>query len=85
MARQKRKTSSRKSFRPKNDGCYFTKTNTSPDYKEVLTLKRFLSERNKILPQKYTGLTSKNQRLLAAEIKKARFMSLIPYTDSHAI
>ncbi len=85
MKRQKKKTQSKKSFRPKNEGCFFTNSNTKPDYKEVLTLKRFLSERNKILPQKYSGLTSKNQRLLAKEIKKARYMALIPYTDSHAI
>ena len=75
----------KKQNKPGNSSCYFTQTNTTPDYKEVLTLKRFVSDRGKILPQKYTGLTSKNQRLLAAEIKKARYMALMPYTDRHAI
>lgn len=65
--------------------CYFTQTGTKPDYKDVLTLKRFTSDRGKIIPQKYSGLTAKNQRLLAAEIKKARYMGLLPYTDRHAI
>ncbi len=65
--------------------CYFTETNTKPDYKEVLVLRRFINERGKIIPQKYDGLTTKNQRLLAVEIKKARYMALLPYTDRHMI
>jgi small subunit ribosomal protein S18 len=48
-------------------------------------LRRFINERGKVLPQKYSGLTAKNQRLLAKEIKKARYMALLPYTDRHAI
>ncbi|OGC70733.1 30S ribosomal protein S18 [candidate division WWE3 bacterium RIFOXYC1_FULL_39_7] len=70
---------------PVSTQCYFTQSGTKPDYKEVLTLKRFTSDRGKIIPQKYTGVSSKNQRLLAAEIKKARYMALLPYTDRHAI
>ena len=68
-----------------NNVCYFTQTGTKPGYKEVLTLKRFTSDRGKVLPQKYTGLTAKNQRMLSSEIKKARYMALLPYTDRHAI
>jgi small subunit ribosomal protein S18 len=85
MKRQKKQTSTKRPQKQRNQGCYFTTTGTTPDYKEVLTLKRFTSERNKILPQKYSGLTAKNQRLLSLEIKKARFMALLPYTDTHAI
>lgn len=70
-------------FKPKV--CYFTETGTKPDYKEVLVLRRFINERGKVLPQKYSGLTAKNQRLLSKEIKKARYMALLPYTDRHAI
>lgn len=65
--------------------CYFTQTGTKPDYKEVLVLRRFINERGKIIPQKYSGVTAKNQRILAGEIKKARYMGLLPYTDRHAI
>ncbi|MBN1162728.1 30S ribosomal protein S18 [Patescibacteria group bacterium] len=65
--------------------CYFTKTGTEPDYKEVLTLRRFISERGKILPQKQTGLSARYQRMLSREVKKARYMGLLPYTDRHAI
>jgi small subunit ribosomal protein S18 len=68
-----------------NTMCYFTQSGTKPDYKEILTLKRFTSDRGKILPKKYTGVSSKNQRLLSSEIKKARYMALLPYTDRHAI
>jgi small subunit ribosomal protein S18 len=87
MAMKKRKTTTnhrRRTFN-KPAGCYFTQTKTKPDYKEVLVLRRFVSDRGKVLPQKYTGLTAKNQRLLAQEVKKARFMGLLQYTDRHAI
>ncbi|RJR27288.1 30S ribosomal protein S18 [candidate division WWE3 bacterium] len=81
--KEKRQRKSKRA--PVNTQCYFTQTGTKPDYKEILTLKRFTSDRGKIIPQKYTGITSKNQRLLAKEIKKARYMALLPYTDRHAI
>ncbi len=74
----------RKIKRIKKD-CYFTQTNTSPEYKDVLVLKRFVTERGKILSREYSGLTAKNQRLLAVELKKARFMGLLPYTEKHAL
>lgn len=85
MPKRKKKTVTRRKriFKPKT--CYFTKTGTLPDYKEVLVLRRFINDRGKILPKKYTGLTAKNQRLLAKEIKKARYMGLLHYTDRHAL
>lgn len=67
------------------NSCYFTQTGTEPDYKEVLTLKRFTSDRGKIVPSKYTGISSRYQRKLATEIKKARYMALLPFTDQHAL
>jgi small subunit ribosomal protein S18 len=75
----------RRTVSNKPSGCYFSQTKTKPDYKEVLVLRRFVSDRGKVLPQKYTGLTAKNQRLLAVEVKKARYMGLLQYTDRHAI
>lgn len=66
-------------------GCYFTKNNTTPDYKDVLVLKRFINDRAKIIPASYSGVSAKNQRKLTKEIKKARHMALIPYTDQHAL
>ena len=70
---------------PTAKNCYFSETGTKQDYKEVLVLRRFINDRGKIIPQKYSGLTAKNQRRLAKEIKKARYMGLLPYTDRHAL
>lgn len=49
------------------------------DYKDVALLKRFLSPRGKILPSRITGVSAKNQRRLAAAIKRARDIALLPY------
>ena len=65
--------------------CHFTTTKTTPDYKDVLILKRFLSERGKILSSSISGISAKFQRKLSTEIKKARYMALLPYTDRHAL
>lgn len=65
--------------------CYFTESNTEPDYKEVLILRRFITDRGKLLHKSLTGLTAKNQRKLSTEIKKARYMGLLPHTDRHAL
>ena len=83
--KKKDKKPRREKRAPVAKNCYFTETKTKPDYKEVLVLRRFINERGKIVPQKYNGLTTKNQRLLAVEIKKARYMGLLPYTDRHMI
>ena len=51
------------------------------DYKDVETIKRYISnEKGKILPRRITGACAKHQRHIANEIKKARFMALIPLT-----
>lgn len=78
-----RKNGPRKEKVQKVQSCYFTQTGTTPDYKDVLVLRKFLTDRFKLMPQKNTGLTAKNQRLLTKEVKKARFMALVPYTDQH--
>lgn len=79
-----RNTKTRSEKVQKVQSCYFTQTGTKPDYKDVLVLRKFLSDRFKLLPQKVTGLTAKNQRILTKEVKKARFMALVPYTDQHS-
>jgi small subunit ribosomal protein S18 len=63
---------------------HFETTKTTPNYKDVLLLRRFLTDKFKIQNVSRTGLSSKNQRKLAAEIKKARYMGLLPYTDLHS-
>ncbi|MBS6062889.1 30S ribosomal protein S18 [Criibacterium bergeronii] len=50
------------------------------DYKDVVLLKKFISERGKILPRRVTGTSAKAQRKLTIAIKRARTLALIPYT-----
>lgn len=49
------------------------------DYKDVEMLKKFITERGKILPRRITGVSAHYQRELAAAIKRARFMALLPF------
>ncbi|MEG9861418.1 MAG: 30S ribosomal protein S18 [Parvularculales bacterium] len=49
------------------------------DYKDIRLLQRYLSERGKIVPSRLTSVSAKKQRELARAIKRARFLSLIPY------
>ena len=49
------------------------------DYKDVNRLKKYITEKGKILPRRQTGTCAKHQRELATAIKRARFMALIPY------
>jgi small subunit ribosomal protein S18 len=51
----------------------------SIDYKDVETLKKFLNPHGRVIARRYTGVTAKQQRKIAREIKKARFMALLPY------
>lgn len=62
--------------------CYFTVNGiTHIDYKDVELLKRFISERGKILPRRVTGTSAKYQRKLTKAIKRARQMALLPYVQ----
>ena len=63
----------------------FTKVTAAPSYKEPLSLKRFITDRGKLVPAKRTGASAKMQRVISREVKRARFMALLPYTDRHAI
>lgn len=49
------------------------------DYKDVAKLKKYITEKGKILPRRNTGVCAKHQRILAEAIKRARVMALIPY------
>lgn len=60
--------------------CFFTENKiTYIDYKDVELLKRFISDRGKILPKRVTGTKSRFQPQLAVAIKRARHMSLLPF------
>ncbi len=65
----------------KNDR--LNKENIEVDYKQLDVLKNYITEAGKIVPSRVTGTTVQNQRKVAAAIKQARFLALIPYTDKH--
>lgn len=61
--------------------CYFTVNKISHiDYKDTDLLRKFISERGKILPRRVTGTSAKYQRMLTIAIKRARTIALLPYT-----
>jgi len=67
-------------FKKRKKVCYFTTNNvTSIDYKDVELLKKFTTDRGKILPRRTTGTSAKWQRELAVAIKRARHMALLPF------
>ena len=55
----------------------------SIDYKDVNTLKRYISETGKINPRRVNNLSAKEQRKLSLHIKYARYLGLLPYCDNH--
>jgi small subunit ribosomal protein S18 len=60
--------------------CYFCKNNIDYiDYKDVELLKKFISERGKIIPKRTSGVCAWHQRRLAQAIKRARHMALLPF------
>ena len=64
--------------------CRFTAEGIeSIDYKDLDILKDYISETGKIVPSRITGTKARYQRQLATAIKRARYLALIPYTDSH--
>lgn len=60
--------------------CVFCGKDNVIDYKDVAKLKRYVSERGKILPRRITGNCAKHQRALTVAIKRARHIALMPYT-----
>lgn len=72
----------RRNVRRRKKVCVFCadKTNAGIDYKDVNKLKRYVSERGKILPRRITGNCAKHQRALTVAVKRARHIALMPYT-----
>jgi small subunit ribosomal protein S18 len=53
------------------------------DYKDLETLKAYVSETGKIVPSRITGTKARYQRQLSTAVKRARFLALLPYADGH--
>ena len=64
--------------------CRFTAEGvTEIDYKDLETLKQYITETGKIVPSRITGTRAKYQRQLSRAVKRARYLALLPYTDRH--
>ena len=71
----------RRGGRRRKKVCVFCASeNNVIDYKDTNKLKRYVSERGKILPRRITGNCAKHQRALTVAIKRARHVALMPYT-----
>ncbi len=64
--------------------CKFTAEGVKEiDYKDLNTLRNYVTETGKVVPSRITGTNAKYQRQLSSAIKRARFLALLPYTDRH--
>ena len=73
-----------RSFSRRRKFCRFTAEGVKQiDYKDLGTLKQYITETGKIVPSRITGTKSFYQRQLAVAVKRSRFLALLPYTDQH--
>ena len=64
--------------------CRFTAEGVKEiDYKDLNTLKGYITESGKIVPSRITGTNARYQRQLSTAIKRARYLALLPYSDAH--
>ena len=69
-------------FENRRKFCPFSQPNSpSIDYKDIKLLSRYITEKGKIIPSRITGVSRKKQKELAKSIKRARYLSLISYTN----
>ncbi len=91
MKRNKRKTTNRDEksnspFENRTRFCPFSQINSPKiDYKDIRLLSRYISEKGKIVPSRITGVSRKKQKELSKAIKRARFLSLMSYTNKFNI
>ena len=73
--------SPRRTIRRRRKVCVFCGENaTAVDFKDVNMLKKYISERGKILPRRITGNCAKHQRAVTLAVERARHLALLPYT-----
>ncbi|MGP6156874.1 MAG: 30S ribosomal protein S18 [Vulcanimicrobiaceae bacterium] len=77
---KKRTSAAKKERRPKRKVCSFC-ADKLPDinYKDVPRLRKYISERGKILPRRISGNCAKHQRLLTTAVKRARIIAFLPF------
>ena len=82
----KREDKSNSPFENKRKFCPFSQPGSPViDYKDIRLLSRYLTEKGKIIPSRITGVSRKKQKELARAIKRARFLSLMSYTNKQSI
>lgn len=72
----------RRNLKKKKQCAFCVDRTTKIDYKEGMRFRKYISERAKILPRRATGMCAYHQRVLAAAIKRARILALIPCTNT---
>ncbi|MBI2590310.1 MAG: 30S ribosomal protein S18 [Candidatus Blackburnbacteria bacterium] len=78
--KKSKKDARRESIAPRVMVCSFCQSETIPDYKTPADLARFISDRGKILSRSRTGICAKHQRNFARSVKRARHLSLLPFS-----
>lgn len=78
MAKQKTRRKIIKE-RPLSTKCLFCEAKKDPSYKDYENMAKYLSDRGRIFSRERSGVCSKHQRKLASEVKRARFLALLPY------
>jgi small subunit ribosomal protein S18 len=76
---EKKRIQKRKITVPKE--CFFCKQNKEPNYADVASLQKFVSDRGKIIVRTRSGLCAKHQRRLATAVKHARHLALLPFVS----
>ena len=80
--KQKKDDRTNSPFENKKKFCPFSKPESPKiDYKDIRLLSRYITEKGKIIPSRITGVSRKKQKELAKAIKRARFLSLLSYTN----
>ena len=79
---KKKEDKSNSPFENRRKFCPFSQPSSPKiDYKDIRLLSRYITEKGKIVPSRITGVSRKKQKELARAIKRARFLSLISYTN----
>ena len=71
----------RRGGRRRKKVCVFCGKDNVIDYKDAAKLRKFISERGKILPRRVTGNCAKHQRAITAAVKRARHVAILPYVE----
>ena len=73
-------------FEERKKFCPFSQLNSPKiNYKDIKLLSRYISEKGKMIPSRITNVSNKKQKILAKAIKRARFLSLMSYTQKYTI